>query len=178
MLGYVGRVQFSDKGVDYLVPLARELIKYKIDSFEIRVFGDGPDLGALKEMVKNASLEDVFLFFGRVSDIPEQLSKLDILVVPSKSEAFGLSPLEALSSGCCVVCFDVGGLREAVGGCAQAVLVKPHDVRGMAAAIKDMSSENKLSMSASLSAREYVMKKYSAASFVSTLNNYISKRLN
>ena len=84
------------------------------------------------------------VFRGNVSDA-EKLDLLDrasVLVCPSLYEGFGFPPLEAMARGCPVVVSNTGSLPE-VGGDA-ALYVDPRDVRGMAAAIHAVLSDERV----------------------------------
>jgi glycosyltransferase involved in cell wall biosynthesis len=60
-------------------------------------------------------------FVGFVPDAARVLAALDVLLHPSRSEAFGLAPLEAMAAGVPVVASRVGGLPEALGEAARLV---------------------------------------------------------
>ncbi|MBU1092773.1 glycosyltransferase family 4 protein [Patescibacteria group bacterium] len=53
-------------------------------------------------------------FDGEIQDVPGWMSKIDILVVPSMSEGFGLVILEGLATGKLVLASDLPSVRELV----------------------------------------------------------------
>ncbi len=64
----------------------------------------------------------------------------DLLVLPSRSEGYGMVVTEALACGLPVVASDVGGVREAlgsVGGRLPGLLVRPEDPAELAGALRD-----------------------------------------
>ena len=67
------------------------------------------------------------------------LQAFDILVVASRTEAFGLVVLEAMTLGTPVVAFDVGGLSEPLGDTG--VLVTPEDPKALADAVESLISD-------------------------------------
>ncbi len=176
-IAYVGRIQFGDKGTDLLVQVASELNRLDFLSFEINIIGNGPDMEALVALVENASLKSFFNFHGEVDNVPARLSEIDVVLVTSKSEAFGLSPLEALAAGCYVVGFDVGGLNESVGQCKQAVLISPFHTDSMAAAIIAIGSNIKHRVGSAILARRYVEENFLVNSFVSQLESLVKGKL-
>jgi N-acetyl-alpha-D-glucosaminyl L-malate synthase BshA len=76
--------------------------------------GDGPELCKIRNMVKELNLEDKVFFTGIQEDIISILSISDLYMLPSKSEGFGLSALEALSCEVPVIGTGLGGLKEVI----------------------------------------------------------------
>jgi len=76
---------------------------------------------------------------GEVTNAPAELSRLDIVTVPSREDAFPLVVLEAMTLGRPVAAFAVGGIPELLGDAG--VLVEPEDVSGLAAAIAGLVSD-------------------------------------
>ena len=74
--------------------------------------GDGPDRVVAEEEARNLGLEDDVLFLGKIDVVAPLLAGADLFLLPSQSESFGLSALEALASGVPVVGTNVGGLPE------------------------------------------------------------------
>jgi starch synthase len=67
--------------------------------------------------------------------IAELFAETAIFAMPTRAEPFGLVYVEALSCGVPVVATDIGALPDIVGDCETGLLVKPDDLRGLAAAI-------------------------------------------
>ena len=64
---------------------------------------------------------------GYMEDRPTLLKALDLFVMPSRSEAWGLAALEAMSYGVPVVASAVGGLKEIIEDGVSGWLVPPDD---------------------------------------------------
>ena len=62
-------------------------------------------------------------------------SAADVMVVPSRQEAFGQTALEAFACGRPVVAFDVGGLPDIVDHQSTGWLARPFDTEDLAAGI-------------------------------------------
>ena len=100
--------------------------------------GDGPDrVEAEAEAVRLGVDEDV-AFLGKIEAVAPLLASADVFLLPSQSESFGLSALEALASGVPVVASRAGGLPEVVRDGETGVLCDVGDVEGMAAAAQSM----------------------------------------
>jgi glycosyltransferase involved in cell wall biosynthesis len=135
VLGYVGRIHNYDKGTDYLPLLAKELVNRGFNEFCFKIIGDGPDRSSLEAKADRLDVKKYFEFLGKRLDIPGLLSGIDILIVPSRTEAFGLVAVEALAAGTRVVAFAAGALPEVLSDCKDAVLVPSGDVPAMADAV-------------------------------------------
>ena len=134
-IGFVGRLSNAQKGADYLPRIARLLLDKGIDNVEFVIVGDGPDRIATETLCERLNVSHLFTFLGWRLNIQSIITSFDVLVVPSRFEAFGLSALEALAMGVNVVGFDVGGLREVIGDSSEAILVTPGDIYAMTKAV-------------------------------------------
>jgi N-acetyl-alpha-D-glucosaminyl L-malate synthase BshA len=76
--------------------------------------GDGPDRELAEREVERLGLKDRVRFIGKVEDVAQVMRWADLFLLPSQSESFGLSALEALATGVPVIGARVGGLPEVV----------------------------------------------------------------
>ncbi|MCL4415376.1 MAG: N-acetyl-alpha-D-glucosaminyl L-malate synthase BshA [Actinobacteria bacterium] len=99
---------------------------------KLLLVGEGPEAARCKIMVEKLKLGDKVFFLGRYDNIIPVLSASDLYMLPSKSESFGLSALEALSCSVPVIGTNTGGLPEVVidGQCGY--LCDPDDVKSLA----------------------------------------------
>lgn len=92
----------------------------------------------LRQHAERAGIADGVDFLGAVK--PAELAQLYrtsvLLLHLSECESFGLPPVEAMRFGLPVVAADRSSLPEVTGGAA--VLVDPHDLDGMTAAVEDV----------------------------------------
>jgi L-malate glycosyltransferase len=95
--------------------------------------GDGPERAAAEELGARLGVERFVEFVGKQpqSVIREYLSAADLFLLPSESESFGLSALEAMACEVPVIATRVGGIPEVIeeGGCGY--MFDVGDVRGM-----------------------------------------------
>jgi len=76
--------------------------------------GDGPDRDAAEREIAALGLTERARFIGKVENVAEVLCWADLYLLPSNSESFGLSALEAMACGVPVIGTSVGGLPEVV----------------------------------------------------------------
>ncbi len=69
--------------------------------------GDGPE--------RRNQTEGIAILPGFLDDLSEFHAALDVFIMPSRSEGWGLTALQAMANGLAVIASDVGGLRELVG---------------------------------------------------------------
>ncbi len=89
----------------------------------------------LRSCIKNKGLDSRVFLIGYCSDMPLYLNSLDVFLLPSLREGFGLALVEAMAAGRPVIASTVGGIPEVVGDGAFARLVDPLDVKAMAEAM-------------------------------------------
>ena len=94
--------------------------------------GDGPDRVYAEEEARAQGIEQDTHFLGKLDAVAPLLANADCFLLPSESESFGLSALEALACGVPVVASRVGGLPEVVREGETGALRAPGDVEGMA----------------------------------------------
>lgn len=139
-IGYVGRLSW-EKGPDVLVDaLAR--LDGSAGPVWTRVAGAGPMERALRERVERLGVADIE-FLGWVDDPHAEMAQTDVLVLPSRAEAFGMVLIEALAAGCHVVACDAGsGVRDVLREETLGTVVPADDpeelCRAIAGAIEDV----------------------------------------
>ncbi len=105
--------------------------------------GDGPDAGAAAARAAELGLTNDVVFVGKQPRIGDYLSIADVLLLPSETESFGLSALEAMSCEVPVVASRVGGLPEVVDEGVSGFLREVGDVDAMAeAALRIVTDES------------------------------------
>jgi glycosyltransferase involved in cell wall biosynthesis len=85
--------------------------KANIDSAELWIVGDGPERGRLEQLAARLGVAERVRFLGSMprEATLERLAQCDVLVHPSLHESGGMVCLEAMASGCPVICLDLGG---------------------------------------------------------------------
>jgi N-acetyl-alpha-D-glucosaminyl L-malate synthase BshA len=124
-------------------------------SSRLIMVGDGPDRAEAEDEVRKQRLEDRVQFLGKIDNVAPLLASADLFLLPSQSESFGLSALEALASGVPVVGTNAGGMPEVVRNGETGILCEVGDVDGMArAAIHLLADKQKWQEMSDLGARD------------------------
>jgi glycosyltransferase involved in cell wall biosynthesis len=129
VIGAVARFS-PEKGLDVLIDAFAELERGRLV-----LIGDGDERQRLETQVEARGLVDRVKFAGWVTGPWAAQWSLDALVVPSRSEGFGLAVVEAMLAGIPVIATDVGGLPELIQQDRTGLLVPPDDPGAMATAI-------------------------------------------
>ena len=74
--------------------------------------GDGPDRYACERLCRELHLCHDVIFLGKVRDTMHVLEIVDVFLLPSETESFGLAALEAMAMGVPVVSSNKGGIPE------------------------------------------------------------------
>lgn len=128
----VGRLA-TQKGQDQLLS-AWPAVLAEIPTARLVLVGDGPTgdrWRAEHPVATHASVR----WWGHSDAVAEHYAAADVVVLPSRAEGMALVPLEAMACARPVVGFDVGGVRQSVGGAG--AVVPPGDAVALAGAIID-----------------------------------------
>ncbi len=111
---YTGRLSVQ-KGIDHLIRAFRIVADSDNDAL-LYIVGDGPEMKNLIELSIDLNLQDRVHFFGRVSDdeIEYLYSIADVYVMPSVSEPFGITALEAMASRTPTIISAQSGVSEVI----------------------------------------------------------------
>jgi len=117
------------------VPLLQEAfaqVRKLQPELKLVVVGSGSELKALEENAARLGIADASVFAPATRDVPGWLRAMDIFVLPSYSEAFSNSLLEAMACGCAVIGSRVGGTPELTGSKEErGLLFESGDVKGL-----------------------------------------------
>lgn len=143
IIGSVGRLT-RQKGFAYLIEAMAEL-KHK--NIECLIAGDGELRPELEEKTKRLGLGNKIKFLGWQKDIKPFLDKIDIFILPSLWEGFGLVILEAGLAGLPVIASKVDGIKEIIEDNRDGLLVEPASGADLARKIQSLAEDSALAAS-------------------------------
>lgn len=161
LVAIVGRLH-PVKGHRYFLKSAAEIIRDRTD-VHFLVVGSGPERDRLEEYTRKLGIADHVTFTGFVSDVCELMPDLNLLIVPSLWEGFGLTALEAMAVGVPVVATSVGGLPEIVEHGTTGLLVPPADEEGLTRGIIWMLDHPQEAVEMAAAAKAVVEEKFTAS---------------
>lgn len=156
----VGRVQ-PLKGQDLAVQMLEHLPDAVLVLAGESTPGDERYLESLHDIARRIGVEGRVRHIGSLGrpEIARLLDAADVVVVPSRSESFGLVPLEAAASGTPVVASRVGGLLESVIDGETGVLVDGRDPQEWAEAVGAILHDVDLQLELGLAGRRVVSRR-------------------
>lgn len=142
VIGNVARIMPEVKGQDILLD-ALGILARTCPEFSC-LFAGGADeahqaaFAALKEQAARLGLADRVTFLGNVEDVPGFLKQLDIFVLPSRSEGFGISLVEAMAMGIPCIASRLEGPEEVLRGGEYGTLFTPEDSADLAQKLEEV----------------------------------------
>ncbi len=130
VIGFVGRLR-KVKGCEYLI----KALPYLEPPYRLLVFGDGDERPALERLARDLDVTRQVRFMGWIEDASRVYPLLDVLVLPSLSEASPIVLLEARHAGVPVVCSRIPALCSVVEDRETGLLFEPRNERDLAAKI-------------------------------------------
>jgi len=164
VLTYTGKLN-RGKGLTVLLEAWRELMERTQDIHLVLVgSGSGQYLSCedeLRTYVREHGLEEHVTFTGYVENVEEYLMASDAFVLPSESEAFGLSLCEAMACGLPCIGTTVGGIPDFVTDEENGLLGPPGDGTALEDAIWQLYSEEEMGRELGEKARTTVQQRFS-----------------
>ena len=111
---FLGRITYQ-KGPEYFIEAAYKILKKK-SNVRFVMAGSGDLKNSIVKHVENLGISARVSFPGFLKDdeIKKLFARTDVFVMPSVSEPFGISPLEALRSGVPVIISKQSGVSEVI----------------------------------------------------------------
>lgn len=109
---FLGRITLQ-KGPEYFIEAANKVLQ-KMENVRFVMAGSGDMMHKMIERAARLGITDKFHFTGflKGADVLKMFSKSDLYIMPSVSEPFGISPLEAMQSGVPVIISKQSGVSE------------------------------------------------------------------
>ncbi len=164
------------KGIGDLI-LAFNKVKKKIPNINLLIVGSGPQRKELEELTEKLKIAQDVKFLGTRDDIPEVLKIIDLFVLPSFSEPFGLVILETMASRKPVVGTNIGGIPDIVEDGKTGFLVPPGDPKAQTEAIIKILKDPQKAKQMGDAGRRRLEKHFSSEAMVEKIANLYKQLL-
>ena len=111
---------------------------------QLVMVGSGVELPRLQENAAKLGIGASSVFMPAQRNVARWMRAMDIFVLPSLSEAFSNSLLEAMACGCCVVGSRVGGTPELIGENSRGLLFEPGNSQDLANRLTQLIEDESL----------------------------------
>ncbi len=138
-IGFIGRLDPIKRVPDLLAAMA------SLDSsYQLAIYGEGADRPRIEREIGRLRLKNRVKLHGVIANPSQALCSIDVLVLPSAAEGFGLVLIEAMAAGVPVVATDVPGIRDVVTDGRTGLLVPVESPREIARAVRRVCEDLKL----------------------------------
>ena len=175
IVGFIGRLH-PVKGCSFLIDAAKNVIKEYPDILFL-IVGDGPERNNLKYKINNYGIMKNFQFVGYQKNIQLYISKMDFIILPSKSEGFPNVVLEAMAGQKPVVATRVGGVPEVVIDGETGIIIEPGDVTALINSINNICGDKDLRKKMGLAAFKRVQEQFGIERMVELHNKYYLRKI-
>jgi len=176
VIGAISRIR-HEKGIDFLVETFNLLVMEGAEAHLLLV-GSGPDGEKIREKVFNFKLGPKVTFYGEAEweKAIQLLTVMDIVVVPSRFEGFGLTAAEAMAAGKPVVASETSGLKEVVANGETGILFPVDDSSALLKALQKLIKDPDLRKDLGAAGRKRVSETFSLEIFTRKINALYSNR--
>lgn len=163
-LGVVSRLE-KIKGMDLVVPAFAKVLKQHPNT-KLIVVGDGSLRSTMEQQAIELGCNHYITWAGRQpqEELHNWYQQMDIVLMPSRSEGFGLTAIEAMSNGCVMVASNIGGLPEVVHDNECGLLHRSEDIDDIAdktsSLISDKATYNQLRAQSLSEVEKYSFERY------------------
>jgi glycosyltransferase involved in cell wall biosynthesis len=135
-IGFIGRLDPIKRIEDLVTALSLLPADYTLD-----IFGEGGQRSQIQSEISRLGMESRAVLRGEIAGSAQALAKIDVLVLPSDAEGFGLVLIEAMAAGVPVIGTNVPGIRDVIEDGVSGLLVPPRNPRALATAIEKILND-------------------------------------
>jgi sugar transferase (PEP-CTERM/EpsH1 system associated) len=144
------------------------LVKERLPGATLLLVGDGPLRRQIQERILARGMCGAIQVLGERNDVPAQLRRSDVFVLPSLSEGMCNALLEAMSSGLPCIATDAAGMSDFLHAAGCGLIVTRGNPSKMAAAMMAYAESPGLMRSHGVRARAYVQSRHSITAMVTS----------
>lgn len=149
-------------GLDVLLKAFAQLDQLKPGQALLRIAGDGPELARLQALAERLGIAEWIEWLGAMpnAEIAQFYQNLDVVVVPSRQESFGVTAVEGSACARPIIASRVGGLPEVVIDGETGIMVEPENVGELVQAMKELVERPEERARMGQAGREFVLRNY------------------
>ncbi len=163
IIGVLGRLD-PLKGQEILLRAVPDVVKHHPDALFViagdETAGEPGYKKHLEELCRTLAVESFIKFLPFTNDVPHLMAALDVFILPSFSETFGLVVLEAMAMRKPIIATNAGGVPEIITHGKTGLLIEPSNVNAVAHAIHRVLHDDTLRISLANSARDEAVQRF------------------
>jgi L-malate glycosyltransferase len=131
-------------------------------TIELIIIGDGPMFEEYQKICETLGIAQNTTFVGRVqnTEVPNYIRDLDLVVLPSYEDSFGVTAVEAMACGVPVVAYDADGLKEVILNQKTGIVVPKGQIEELADTIKKLLLDDQMRQEMGNDGVKHVRKHY------------------
>jgi glycosyltransferase involved in cell wall biosynthesis len=165
-----------EKGHDTLIAAAA-LVARRFSDVRFQIVGEGDMRSALEEQVRTHGVESHVSLLGHREDVAGLLAASELFVLPSRTEAFPNSLVEAMASGVPSIASRVGGIPELIEDDVNGLLTPAGDPVVLAEAIIALLTDEERAARLGAAARDTIVARYSFERMVASFEQLYTDEL-
>lgn len=162
VIGTVKKLSYA-YGIDTLLKAAHIVQKTRHDiPLQIRIAGTGISEREYQELAKKLDIEDITVWLGFLpqEQAAAEWANMDLAIIPSRRESFGVSAVEAQACGTPVVVSDIDGLKEATYVGKTSICFRSDDEKDLASKIITLYDDPDRRLKMGYAARQFVSERF------------------
>lgn len=138
---FSGRIELKQKRFDLAIKAFEKFSGIK-KGYTLFVYGDGPDMDYLKNLIENSKYKNNIKLMGYYENVVEEIKKYEIFLFTSDYEGLPNALIEAMQVGMAVISTDCspGGARYLISNYKNGIIVPKGDVNKIVEAMEYMVS--------------------------------------
>ena len=177
-IGIFGRVRHS-KGIDILIDAAIPTLRQRPE-VTVVICGecldkDQPYKNQMLRKLSRAELSDRVVFLGKqpFSALPALFQAMTVVTALSRNEGFGLTPLEAMASGCAVITSEAGAWTDIIDNGQNGFCVPTGDVLAVTEKLEVLLNDPAATETMGMIARQHIVSRYTVAKEAQSLTQFL-----
>lgn len=176
----VAKYLYEIYGLDLLLRAFAIVSERHPGQVRLRLAGEGPEQGKLQRLASELQIEGELDWVGSLKNdqVADFYRSLDIVVIPSRQESFGVTAVEGAACGLPVIASRVGGLPEVVVERETGLLVPAEDVAALAEAMERLLLAPEERKRLGVAGRAFVLERYDWEKNVTQMERVYARLLN
>ncbi len=175
LLGFVGQLD-ERKGIGVLLTAFRDIMQ-AIPTARLVMVGRGPLQEMVESEIKMFGWQDAIVLPGFEDDIASVMQAIDVLLLPSYWEGFGIVLIEAMAAGKPAISTLTSSMPEIVADGETGFLIEPGDAEALAQRSVELLKDGALRKQFGAAAQERVREMFTLDNMISRLEKYFAAQI-